>query len=125
MKIRCLFQQGHSAEIISLSFNQTGTHLITGSFDNTVMVWDVKTGKRVYTLVGHQAEVSSAQFNFDCSLIATGSMDKTCKLWDFERGEIIKHDFVWLAVFKQAHCMWLHSASWSLNICLDLFYVLV
>jgi len=82
----CLLQ-GHTAEIISLSFNATGTHLITGSFDNTVMVWDVNTGKRVYTLVGHQAEISSAQFNFDCSLIATGSMDKTCKLWDFTRGE--------------------------------------
>lgn len=78
--------KGHTAEIISLSFNSSGTHLITGSFDNTVMVWDVNTGKRVYTLVGHQAEISSAQFNFDCSLIATGSMDKTCKLWDFTRG---------------------------------------
>lgn len=42
--------QGHSAEIISLSFNSTGTQLITGSFDHTVMVWDVNSGKWVLVL---------------------------------------------------------------------------
>ena len=40
-----LFSQGHSAEIISLSFNSTGTQLITGSFDHTVSVWDINSGK--------------------------------------------------------------------------------
>ena len=39
--------QGHSAEIITLSFNTTGSQLITGSFDHTVCVWDVNTGKSV------------------------------------------------------------------------------
>ena len=39
--------QGHSAEIISLGFNTTGTQLITGSFDHTVSVWDVNSGKWV------------------------------------------------------------------------------
>ena len=38
-------QQGHSAEIISLAFNTTGNLMITGSFDHTVCVWNVHTGK--------------------------------------------------------------------------------
>jgi dynein assembly factor with WDR repeat domains 1 len=33
------------AEIVSLNFNQTGQRIITGSFDHTVKVWDVRTGR--------------------------------------------------------------------------------
>ncbi len=37
--------QGHSAEVICASFNTTGSQILTGSFDNTVAVWDTATGK--------------------------------------------------------------------------------
>ena len=39
------FSQGHSAEIISCSFNTNGDQLLTGSFDHTVSVWDTRTGR--------------------------------------------------------------------------------
>lgn len=45
------FFQGHSAEIISLSFNTTGDKIITGSFDHTVSVWDVGSGRFVNCFV--------------------------------------------------------------------------
>ena len=37
--------QGHTSEIISLSFSSTGSEIITGSFDSTVVMWDVRTGR--------------------------------------------------------------------------------
>ena len=37
--------QGHTAEIISCCFNETGDRLLTGSFDHTVSIWDVKSGR--------------------------------------------------------------------------------
>lgn len=40
-----LIKQGHSAEVICLSFNSVGESLLTGSFDHTVSIWDVATGK--------------------------------------------------------------------------------
>jgi dynein assembly factor with WDR repeat domains 1 len=40
---------GHTAEIVSLSFNQTGDKLITGSFDHTTKLWDVKSGRCIHT----------------------------------------------------------------------------
>ena len=64
-----------------------GKQIVTGSFDNTVSLWDPHTGRRLHTLIGHRAEISSAQFSYDGSLIATGSMDKTCKLWDARTGK--------------------------------------
>uniref|UniRef100_A0A674C5K2 Uncharacterized protein n=1 Tax=Salmo trutta TaxID=8032 RepID=A0A674C5K2_SALTR len=54
---------GHSAEIISLSFNTVGDQLVTGSFDHTVSLWDVPSGRRVHTLIGHRGEISSVQFD--------------------------------------------------------------
>lgn len=61
-------------------FNSRGENMLTGSFDNTVMLWDVNTSQKINTLIGHRSEISTAQFNFDCSLVVTASMDKTCKV---------------------------------------------
>ncbi|XP_070290197.1 WD repeat-containing protein 5B-like isoform X1 [Salvelinus sp. IW2-2015] len=70
---------GHSADIISLSFNTVGDQLVTGSFDHTVSLWDVPSGRRVHTLIGHRGEIISVQFDWDCSLLITGSMDKSSR----------------------------------------------
>ena len=37
--------QGHTGEIISVNFNTRGDQVITASFDRTVAIWDVRTGK--------------------------------------------------------------------------------
>lgn len=39
------FTQGHTAEVLSLCFNTVGNQLATGSFDHTVAVWDVASGR--------------------------------------------------------------------------------
>uniref|UniRef100_A0AAZ3R0E0 Uncharacterized protein n=1 Tax=Oncorhynchus tshawytscha TaxID=74940 RepID=A0AAZ3R0E0_ONCTS len=75
-------EEGHSADIISLSFNTLGDQLVTGSFDHTVSLWDVPSGRRVHTLIGHRGEISSVQFDWDCSLLITGSMDKSSRVWE-------------------------------------------
>uniref|UniRef100_A0A8K9XGD5 Uncharacterized protein n=1 Tax=Oncorhynchus mykiss TaxID=8022 RepID=A0A8K9XGD5_ONCMY len=76
-EVAALTEMGHSADIISLSFNTVGDQLVTGSFDHTVSLWDVPSGRRVHTLIGHRGEISSVQFDWDCSLLITGSMDKS------------------------------------------------
>lgn len=37
--------QGHTAEVLSLCFNTVGNQLVTGSFDHTVVIWDVASGR--------------------------------------------------------------------------------
>jgi dynein assembly factor with WDR repeat domains 1 len=54
--------------------------VITGSFDNTVKVWDVRNGRCIHTLQGHQGEISSCQFNYASDLCISGSIDRTCKV---------------------------------------------
>ena len=43
----CLMQ-GHSAEVICVQFNSTGSQLVTGSFDHTACIWDTETGRYSY-----------------------------------------------------------------------------
>uniref|UniRef100_A0A8C7KQF4 Uncharacterized protein n=1 Tax=Oncorhynchus kisutch TaxID=8019 RepID=A0A8C7KQF4_ONCKI len=103
-----LTEIGHSADIISLSFNTVGDQLVTGSFDHTVSLWDVPSGRRVHTLIGHRGEISSVQFDWDCSLLITGSMDRSsrvtsrvlsasadmmARLWDGHTDEIFSSAF--------------------------------
>nr|CAH8822652.1 unnamed protein product [Trichobilharzia regenti] len=103
---------GHTAEVIALQFSQcnsvttygmsnngdsslyadsicgagNGRLMLTGSFDHTVCLWDVRTGERTHHLIGHAAEVSAASFTYDTSLVATASMDKTVRIWDTRTG---------------------------------------
>ena len=84
---------GHSAEIVSLCFNNEGDKIITGSFDHTTKVWEVTTGRCLHTLHGHRGEISSCQFNYTGELCISGSIDRTCKIWNVASGQVraIKH----------------------------------
>jgi dynein assembly factor with WDR repeat domains 1 len=62
--------------------------VVTGSFDKTAKLWDVKTAKLLNTFVGHEGEIVSVSFDPHGYFIATGSMDYTARLWDIETGKI-------------------------------------
>lgn len=56
--------------------------LITGSFDETAMIWDVRVKEPTHVLRGHEAEISNCIWNFSFNLIATSSLDGTVRVWD-------------------------------------------
>lgn len=58
--------------------------LATGSYDKTIKIWDLDTGKELKTLSGHMAGIRCLQF--DDSKLISGSMDGTMKLWDWRTG---------------------------------------
>ena len=74
---------GHSSAVWSVSFDVTGSRIVSGSSDNTVRVWDVATGACVQTLEGHSESVYSVSFDVTGrSRIVSGSRDKTVRVWD-------------------------------------------
>ena len=77
---------GHRSSVSSVSFSPDGTTLASGSYDNTVKLWDVATKQNIATLVGHTDSVTSVSFSPDGTLIASGSDDSTVKLWDVATG---------------------------------------
>lgn len=85
--------QGHTDGVMCLAFREKVSGmgfpvLITGSYDRTVRVWNVRTGQMLCTLTGHARGVRCLQFD-DAKLI-TGSMDRTLKIWNWRTGELLR-----------------------------------
>ena len=59
----------------------------SGSWDQTIRLWDASTGKELHTLKGHTSRVTSVSFSPDGTRIASGSDDNTIRLWDVSTGE--------------------------------------
>ncbi len=77
----------HTA-ILDVVFSPDGKTLATGNKDNTVSLWDAKTGKSLNTLIGHKGEVSNVAFSSDGKTLASsGNEDKTVILWDTKTGK--------------------------------------
>ncbi|KAM3378850.1 COMPASS-like H3K4 histone methylase component WDR5B [Capsicum galapagoense] len=64
--------------------------IVSGSFDETFRVWDVKTGKTNHVIWVHSMPVTSVHFNKDGSLIFSGSHNGSCKIWDTTSGVCLK-----------------------------------
>lgn len=65
----------------SVAWSPDGTRLASGSWDNTVMIWDPVTGKILHTLLRHSGDVKSVAWSHDGALLASGSSDKTVNIW--------------------------------------------
>jgi WD40 repeat protein len=74
--------RGHQDWVYSVSFSPDGKFLASGSWDETVKVWEVGSWREVATLRGHQDWVYSVSFSPDGKFLASGSRDKTVKVWE-------------------------------------------
>ena len=54
------------------------------SFDNTLRVWNLKTGKCIATLEGHSKYLHSVQIIPGGQFAVSGSGDNTVKIWDLD-----------------------------------------
>ena len=71
--------EGHSDRITSVAFSPDGNTVASGSADDTVILWDVATGKRKSNL-GNRFQ--SVAYSPDGRTIAAGSVEGIVRLWD-------------------------------------------
>jgi WD40 repeat protein len=77
--------KGHTEMVYAIAFSPDGRHVLTGSFDNTLRLWEAATGKEVKSFggpSGHQNHILTVAFSPDGRLLASGGMDNTVRLWD-------------------------------------------
>jgi len=82
--------KGHTNFCFSTKFSPQGNLLVSGSFDETVKIWDVRTGECVSTLPAHSDPVTGVDFNTDGTCIVSSSHDGLMRIWDVATGECLK-----------------------------------
>ncbi|MBO6517760.1 MAG: WD40 repeat domain-containing protein [Bacteroidia bacterium] len=85
-KIRDL--KGHTDVVNAVACNNQ--YILTGSSDQTAIIWDVARGKKKRVLEGHTWKVTSVAISADGKYAITGSTDGTTKIWDIETGKEVK-----------------------------------
>ena len=69
----------------SVVYSPDGQHIISGSEDRTIRIWDAETGAPVGDpLEGHTDSVWSVAYSPDGQHIVSGSDDSTIRTWDAE-----------------------------------------
>ena len=81
-----VLQTGHAKAVESLAFAPDRSWLASGSFDNSIRIWDVETGRELRSLTGHTGVIRSIVCSPDGKWLASGSNDKTLRLWNVDTG---------------------------------------
>ena len=99
--------QGHTDSVNSVAFSPDGRHIVSGSNDRTIRVWDAQIGVQVgNSLQGHTQPVNSVAFSPDGRHIASGSSDRTIRVWDAQTGVQVGNSL-------QGHTDWVNSVAFS------------
>ena len=78
---------GHSSGVKSVAFSPDGDTLVSGGWDGSIGLWDVRVPEQNQTFHAHEGGVNSVAFSHDGFTLASGGVDKTVRLWDGRTGE--------------------------------------
>jgi WD40 repeat protein len=102
-----LLEDYEDATIWTYAFSPDGNHVLTGADDNTIRLWDVKTGRCQRILEGHNDQVICIDWSSDQRYVLSGAKDQTVRLWDLRTWHC-------LSIFED-HTGAVWSAAWSAN----------
>jgi len=79
----------HSRGIYGLALSPGGGLLATASHDQTLKLWDARSGKLLQTLTGHTEAAQALAFSPDEKRLASVGWDKTLRLWSVQ-GQLLQ-----------------------------------
>lgn len=100
--------KGHNHFVQDVVLSSDGQFALSASWDKSLRLWDISTGKTTRRFVGHTGDVLSVSFSPDNRQIVSGSRDKTIKLWN-TLAECK------LTITEDGHTDWVSSVRFSPN----------
>jgi WD40 repeat protein len=82
--------QGHSGPVTCVACSPDGRFVATGSWDRTLRVWDLNTGREKSRLSGHSRSIWTVAFSPDSKKVLSGGEDSTIQIWDVESGKLLR-----------------------------------
>lgn len=85
--------KGHTSYITCLAWSPNGNFLASGSWDNTVRVWNIATGGCMHKLEGHTALIAEIAWSPDGEKIATASrgIERNLYIWNASNGACLQN----------------------------------
>jgi len=80
---------GYASSILSITISPDGTRLVSSSWDGTIWVWNIKTGKPVLGPIGnHSHSVAPVAISPDGNYLVSGTLDGEILVRDIKTGEL-------------------------------------
>jgi sugar lactone lactonase YvrE len=85
--------QGHESHVLCVAYSPDGKTLASGSYDGSIRIWDLATGKTTKRLrPARGSMVYTVAFSPDGKTLASGDWRGTLRLWDVATGKLL-HTF--------------------------------
>jgi len=79
---------GHGGFVYAVAISPDGQWAVSGSYNNTLKVWNLATGTVELTLTGHRDIVLAVAISPDGQWAISGSYDETLKVWNLATGAV-------------------------------------
>ncbi len=79
--------KGHTNQITSVAFSPDGSRLVSCSFDRSVRLWDVETGRQLGLIGTHPQFALEVAFSPDGARVASIGKEGLLCIWNIHTGE--------------------------------------
>jgi U4/U6 small nuclear ribonucleoprotein PRP4 len=81
--------QGHAKEVYPIAFHPDGSLVATGDLSGLGRVWDLRSGKSIFTLRGHATQLLALDWSPNGYHCASGSGDSTSLIWELRQQRVL------------------------------------
>ncbi|EGD74849.1 WD40 repeat-containing protein SMU1 [Salpingoeca rosetta] len=88
---QCLrkYERAHAEGITCVAFSRDNSQIASSSFDHTVKIHGLRSGRMMKEFRGHKSFVNSVCYSMDYSRLISASSDGTVKIWHIKSGECV------------------------------------